>query len=412
VPTLAGNILFHFPKGRCVRYSLLRQNVWASKWQISLTTALRRAAYLAIDCCFIKKETSMRQTAIQVWRSLPKSLNVNSIALLLCIGLAACGGGGGGSGGGDPAQPPGGGGNATPSGTVWHNSTPSDVGGSGSKIAQFSGNANRLLDRNLTAVPNADGQKFLTFEYDASSGSTGNSTTLRVKDTVSGSVVRSVVFKGYVRDLRPSPLSSDIVLVKWSSTAGIGGTDIEQVVVDLAQRKTLDTLGGTDVVANWLGDGRYLLLQANGNLLTATPGGTRTAAGRVFVDGRSPSGLWVSPLGNQIISEWRVTNGTTILKDLWISDLNGGALDRLTNSGRSGKAVWSQDAKFVSYEIEPESVCTGFSCGSPYCFAVYAPSSSRNLTDPDPRAVEFRIVSGADATKKVVLGCDVRGWTN
>jgi hypothetical protein len=373
-----------------------------------------------LECDAVQIEANREKDTLRLDNA-PNARLIRGLCILALIGaVQACGGGGGGTapgpgGGIEPTSPPGGGGNATPTGTVWHNSTPTDAGGSGSKVAQFSGNPNKLIDSNSTAVPTPDGRKYVTYDYNTSPGSSGNVTTLQVKDVVSGSVLRSVVFQGYVRDVRPSPLSSDVVLVKWSSTAGIRETNIEQVVVDLAQRKAIDTLGGADVVANWLGDGRYLLLQANGNLLTATPGGTRTAAGRVVVDGRTVWGLWVSPLGNQMITAWRVTpgasEGSAIPKDLWISDLNGGSLERFTNSGKAGRAGWSPDGKFISYEIEPESVCTGFSCGSPYCFAFYAPASSRNLTDPDPRAVDFKVVSGFAPTAKAVLGCSVTGWT-
>jgi hypothetical protein len=323
--------------------------------------------------------------------------------------LHACGGGGGTSpspgGGTEPTSPPGGGGSATVSGTVWHNSLATDAN-KRSKLSVFGNSATRAVDAKPTAVPSSNGRQYVTWDYDFRPGK--DSTTLELKETSTGAVLQTVTFTGYVRDPRPSPLNSNIVLVRWSSQPS--ANDAEQVIVDLSKRQIVETLGGEDVAANWLSDGRYLLLLANGNLFTASPGGTRTANGKAFVAGRLPVGLWVSPLGDQMLTQWRTVQGDKVLKDLWISSLNGDNLARFTSSEVSQDAVWSYDGNFVGYTNEPERVCTGFSCGSASCDVKYAPANSRGLTEFDSRASDFRVPD--TESKAVILGCRINGWTS
>jgi hypothetical protein len=319
--------------------------------------------------------------------------------------LQACGGGGG-TGGGDTTPPPGGGGgSAAASGTVWHNSLATDANKT-SKLSVFSGAATRAIDAKPTAVPSRDGRQYITWEYDTRPD--GRTTVLELKETSTGAVLQSVTFNGYVRSPRLSPLNNGMVLVRWSSNAS--ATDNEQVIVDLAKRQVVETLGGDDVAANWLADGRYILLLANGNLFVATPGSTRTANGRVVVQGRTPAGLWVSPLSDQMLTNWRTVQGDIVLSDLWMSSLSGDSLERFTVSEISSDAVWSHDGKYVGYTNEPDRVCTGFSCGTASCDVKYAPVGNRGLTKFDTRALDFRLPDTRDA-KPVILGCNVNGWT-
>jgi hypothetical protein len=324
---------------------------------------------------------------------------------VVALSLQACGGGGG-TGGGDTTPPPGGGGgSATASGTIWHNSLTTDSV-KRSKLSVFSGAATRAIDAKPTAVPSRDGRQFITWEYDTRPDK--RTTVLELKQTSTGATLQTLTLKGYVREPRLSPLNNGIVLVRWSSNAN--ATDDEQVIVDLAKGQVVETLGGNDVAANWIPDGRYILLLANGDLFVANPGASRTANGRVFVLGRLPVGLWVSPQGDQMVTRWRVVQGDVVLSDLWMSSLSGGSFERFTTSEISRDAVWSPDGKYVGYSNKPDLVCTAFTCPFTDCDPKYAPASSRGLTKVDGRALDFRLLD--TESRAITLGCEINGWTS
>lgn len=327
------------------------------------------------------------------------------LALAISILLAACGGGGGG---GDP--PPGGGGGgsgggAGPSGTLWSNS-PIPASGSSSKLSGFTGAPTQIVDNNSTAVPVRDGTRYATFDYNFLPSE--NNTTVAVKNRVTGAVISSALLNGYVYNLRPSPVAANLLLVTWSTSPTTN--DPEEIVLDLAQRRIVEVLGGANTAANWFADGSYLLLLENGRLFRASAGGVRTAAGQVTVADRVPRGLWISPNDTEVLTLWRTVRGQQILKDLWISDVNGARLARWTATDQSDNPVWSPDGRFVGYRNVADRLCEGFSCPIPDCGISYAATGSRDLAFADPRANDFRVVDSS-GSRTVTLSCQLNGWT-
>jgi hypothetical protein len=331
-----------------------------------------------------------------------------SCATALLALLVACGGGGGGGDGGTPPPPPPpGGGGDTPAGTLWHNSLPSD--GGGTKLSVFDTNVNsRVVDSNNGVQPAPNGQTYASWTYDG----VKNSTVVAIKEAASGRELFVRSFAGRVANVRPSPATSGIVLISWASAPG--AADREECIYDLRQpssSNTYEVVGALDDAANWLPDGRYLVVLANGDLKAGAVSGTGAAAGKVAITGRTPQGLWVSPDGSKLLSEWGVASATRFQRDLWISNLDGSNLARFTNTNQSGHAVWSYDGKFIAWRSQETEVgCTGFSCASFPCEVFYASASSRGITLGDPAARQFRVRAVTGATTPI-LGCDVNGWT-
>jgi hypothetical protein len=273
-------------------------------------------------------------------------------------------------------------------------------------LSGFSTAAVRVVDDKPTAVPVRDGSRYATWDYDFRPGQLN--TTIEVKNSLTGAVVYSVVLDGFARNLRPSPTAAQLLLITWSTSATTN--DPEEVIVDLARRTVVETLGGANAAANWFSNGSYLLLQPDGTLLRANPGAPRSTVGRVSVAGRSPRGLWISPDDSELLMLWRTEQEQEILKDLWVSDVNGNSLNRLTVTNQSDNPVWSHDGRFIAYRNFAEQICTGFSCPTASCEIQYASSASRGLAIADTRATDFRVVNSSGSTT-VTLGCELNGWT-
>jgi Tol biopolymer transport system component len=337
-------------------------------------------------------------------------LRIATYAGVLVISLLcqACGGGGGG-GGGDGTNPPGGGGEATPaSGRLWHNSfaTSSTVS---SKLSNIGGAASRDFDTNATAVPNSAGTRYAIFDYSFRGGV--DTTVVTIKDASSASVVHTASFNGYVRDLRMSPTDASVLLVKWGSSAT--STDAELVIVDLASKKILQTLSpSVGAAANWLPDGRYVHIDKAGKLTSGKAGSTVTNNGSLTVVGRTVRAITVDPQGTKLLSTWVIPQDGAIKKDLWISDLTGANLARLTSTDGADRGVWSPDGKFVAFVQQPEVICTGFDCsGSTFkCDLRYVAASLRDVPVGSPNAPAFTVPDNKGAA--AILGCDLRGWTS
>ncbi|MBC7938247.1 MAG: six-bladed beta-propeller, TolB-like protein, partial [Chitinophagaceae bacterium] len=121
--------------------------------------------------------------------------------------------------------------------------------------------------------------------------------------------------------------------------------------------------------------------------------------------------LWVNPQGTQILSAWVVSEGSAIKKDLWISDIAGGNLARLTATDGADRAVWSPDGGLVAFAIRPEVTCTGFDCTGAVarCDLRYTAASRRDVSAGSADAPDLRVPDTAG--RSVILGCDVQGWT-
>jgi hypothetical protein len=295
-----------------------------------------------------------------------------------------------------------------PAGTLWHNSLATDSV-KRSKRSPLAGPATRALDANDTAVPTRDGAHYATFEYSSRGG--GRETRVWVKQTADGATLHTGSFTGYVRELRPSPVDPQVLLVKWGPSATSPVADL--VVVDMAKKRILDTLASArGAAANWLPDGRVLLLDAAGALATVVPGGARVPGGRLAVAGRTVRGLWVDAQGSRVVTQWVVQEGDRIRKDLWISDADGAGLEQLTATDAADSAVWSPDGRLLAFTTLAEVVCKGFACvgATAHCELQFTSPALRGVVAGSPQAPWLRV---PDATgKRVILGCALHGWTD
>lgn len=305
---------------------------------------------------------------------------------------------------GGAAAPP------APSGVLWHDSFATDTR-PGSKVSRFSGGPSRLLDSNATAVPSPDGTHYGTFEYAWRQGVGTTLVALNGIDWAAGRTRQRYAhrFDGYIRELRPSPRNPALLLVKWSSSAT--SNDPYLAILDLARQTVLDKLPGTGAAADWLPDGRYVYLDATGQLFAAEPGGARSPGGRITVPGRKVRALWVNRQGTQLLSRWERQEGDRILKDLWISTVSGAGLRRFTAIDRTDTAVWSPDGRRVAFTTRSNHVCTGFDCANNagHCELQQVDSAARAVIAGSTALSDLRV---RDRTgKSVILGCDLRGWT-
>jgi Tol biopolymer transport system component len=279
----------------------------------------------------------------------------------------------------------------------------------GSQLADLAGLQNRVVDTNETAVPTRDGLHYVIFDYNIHT----DVTLVTIKETASGNTVYQASFNGYVRKIRPSPVNLNVLLVTWGSSAISNDEDFN--IVDMAAKKILDTLPAQNAGMDWLPDGRYVHLGSTGILNVGIVGGIRTAAGQISVPGRVPRGLWANREGSKVISRWVVLNadGDVTDTDVWISSLDGSGLERLTATNRTTYAVWSPDSRWVAFNEDAASVCSGFGCSdvTGYCYLWAGDVSARNLVEGSSGVSEFYVLD-KDA-KRRILGCGsgLLGWT-
>lgn len=331
------------------------------------------------------------------------------LAICLAASLAACGGGGGGpsdttpSTPGTPQVPPPD--PVHPSGWLWHDNYALDSW-DGMQMASLDGQAPiHVTNKKLALTPWSDGRQFVTTEWNVA----GGYTDLSVVERSSGNTLYALRADGYLRGALPSPTDKKLVKVML-------GTDsvsaFSEFILDLDTRRARHQIAAQDWFA-WMPDGKFLLVNPEAGTIRV---GSVDSSDEVTVGqfqlpaDRRMGPIWVSPSGKQFVVRLPRISATGE-SDLWIANIDGSALEQLTDSKRSFEAQWSPDGRYVAYDTDSSRACTGTVC-SGTCQLWY--------TTPDLRKVQglngtsgsgaFRVNdrNGAAATP---LGCRLVGWT-
>jgi len=340
------------------------------------------------------------------------------LAIALTAGLAGCGGGGGGGGAGTNAPAPG----PSPApesptpppppppppaaaqleGRLWHNDYAFDLL-EGTQIASLDGKLPVYATTNIDARPWPDGSQFSIDDrnvYD-------DYTDLKVIDLATSQTLYSLRATGYLYGVRPSPASKTMVM------AEIGADSIspaDTIVIDLTTSSVLRRFSDNSPM-NWLPDGRYMRVLADGSLRIGDVNAGEVDAGHVDPPtDHSVSALWVSPKGDKVA--WSVVHhvSPTPENDIWVSDIDGSHLERVTQTKMSNYAAWSPDGSKIAFDVDTGSFCNGFGCmGS--CDLWWVPASSRGViavpASGDAFLFKAKDRSGSDKT----VGCDLMAWT-
>jgi hypothetical protein len=323
-------------------------------------------------------------------------------AALIAAGLLnACGGGGGGGDDGTDPPPPVGG---DLEGRLWHTNYALDFL-DGTQIASAEGGMPATVTDDLPAWPWPDGTQYVV--ADAESGYTDVTTHA----TGTGAVVNDVRFEGYLRSVKPSPVSKQVILATW----GIDSVSpADYLIYNLATRTILDRFATNGAVVSWLPDGRYLRVSASGAITTAQPGGTPSAAGSVAIPaGREIRGVWVNPQGTQMAMQFIVPGSSDRgieESDLWVASADGSNLGQLTDTGITSYGKWSPDGTQVAFDTDTGLVCNGGGCTG-QCALWFAPATSRNVKalESSNDAEHFRVKNTRGEERS--LGCELLSWT-
>jgi hypothetical protein len=326
-------------------------------------------------------------------------------AAMLGLMLTACGGGGGGGdddGGNPPPPPP-----VGLEGRLWHTNYALDFL-DGTQIASAEGDMPQAVTNDLPAWPWADGSQYATADWDTSD----DETTVTLSATGSNAVLHRIVFEGYLRGIKPSPVSKDVILATWGEDSV---SPAVYVFYNMATRTVLDVFDVDEASLNWLPDGRYIRITDNGAISTGTVGGSRQAAGSFAVPGGgwAVNNVWVNPQGTQMVLQlWiKLNTGTIDRSDLWVANLDGSAAGRLTNTGLTSYGKWSPDGAHVAFDVDTGLTCGGGGCAGS-CGLWYAESTARAvLALPSSGDAEKFTVKNSRGEERS-LGCELLAWTD
>lgn len=336
-----------------------------------------------------------------------KRLTAGWAAAVLAVALAGCGGGGSGSAPGQgpgpapeppPPPPPA---VAQLEGRLWHNDYALNVR-DGTEISPLDGKLPVLASTNSEAVPWPDGSQFVITD-----SSTYGQTDLKVIDLASGQTLYSLRATGYLRGATPSPVNKTLVM------ATIGDDSIspaDTIFIDLTTATVLRRFSAQAPV-NWLPDGRYMRVPGDGTLRIGDVNGGESDGGRMQPPpDHTARALWISPKGDKIA--WGITHNVspTPETDVWISDLDGSHLERITQTKMSSYAVWSPDSSKIAFDVDTGHFCNGIGCiGS--CELWWVPVTSRGVIAVPASGDAWRFTvknrNGSDHT----LNCELMAWT-
>jgi hypothetical protein len=323
---------------------------------------------------------------------------------ILALALGGCGGGGGGGGDDGGTPPPGGGGI---DGRLWHTNYALDLL-DGTQIASAEGGAPLHVTNDLPAWPWADGTQYATADWDVSD----DVTTVTLASTGTNAVLYQVRFEGYLRGVKPSPVSKQVILATWGEDSV---SPAVYVFYNMATRTVLDVFDVDEASLNWLPDGRYIRITDSGAISIGTVGGGIQAAGSFAVPagGWAVNNVWVNPQGTQMALQlWvKLDSGTIDRSDLWVANIDGSGAGRLTNTGLTSYGKWSPDGAHVAFDVDTGLVCGGGTCAGS-CGLWYAPSTARDVlalpTSGDADKFNVKNSRGEERT----LGCELLAWTD
>jgi hypothetical protein len=327
-------------------------------------------------------------------------------AAVLAIALAGCGGGGGGSAPGPgpapeppPPPPPAA---AQLEGRLWHNNYALDFL-DGTQIASPSGKLPVFASTDKAAIPWPDGTQFAIYDWNVFD----DYTDLKVVDLASGQTLYSTRTTGYLRGLRPSPASKTMLM----ATIGEDSTGpAETIFLDLTSMTILRHFSADEPV-NWLPDGRYLRVGADGSLRIGDLNAGEVDAGRVQPPASfSVQQLWISPKGDQVA--WRVLHDVSPSpeSDIWVSKLDGSSLERVTQTKMSYYGYWSPDGSKMAFDRDTGHFCNGVGCMGT-CNLWWVPATARNVVALDASGDAYRFTVKDGKNRDEVLGCDLLAWT-
>jgi hypothetical protein len=333
-----------------------------------------------------------------------KRLTSGWAAAVLAIALAGCGGGG--SAGAPPPgpapEPPPPPAAAQLEGRLWHNDFSLDTV-DGTEISSLDGKLPVLASTNSEASPWPDGTQFVITD----SGRVYGQTDLKVIALASGQALYSLTTAGYLRGANPSPVDKTLLM------ATLGDDSIspaDTIFIDLTTMTVLRRFSA-EAPVNWLPDGRYMRVLSDGTMRVGDVNGAEVDAGRIQPPaGHTARALWISPRGDRIT--WSIAHvaSTPPENDIWISDLDGSHLERITQTKMSNYAVWSPDSSKIAFDVDSGSVCAGGGCMGG-CELWWVPITSRNVIAVPASGDAWRFTvkdrHGSDHT----LLCELMGWT-
>ena len=262
-----------------------------------------------------------------------------------------------------------------------------------------------LTNKKLALTPWADGRQYVTTEWNVA----GAYTDVTVVDRTSGATLHALRVDGYVRGALPSPADKKLVkiIVGASSTSSFS-----ELILDLDTRQARRQIAAEDWFA-WMPDGRFLLVNPDAGTIkvgSVDSADTTTLGQFRLPQDRRMGPIWVSPNGKQFVV--RLPHATAMGEaDLWIANIDGSALEQLTDSKMSFEAQWSPDGRLIAYDTDSSRACTGTVCGGT-CQLWYTTPDLRKVRGQSGQAgsSSFRVNdrNGAAATP---LGCRLVGWT-
>ena len=293
------------------------------------------------------------------------------------------------------------------SGRLWHHDYALDFS-DGTHLAYLSGALPTVIAPNDYAYPWPDGSQFIV----ADALSDSDYTDLTVYNAVTGNPIFTDHLDGYARDLKPSPKSKEIVLFTW-------GTDLLDppvyVFYNLATKKVLKAIMVNDALINWLPNGNYIRISPEGVIYTSgiESGEQEQQIGQIdMAVERKIWNLWINPQGSHLIvqlvklsADQKISNS-----DLWIANLDGTSLERLTSTDMTHSAIWSPDGQHIAFDRDEGMYCSNWYCAGT-CSLWHVPVSAREvIAVPAAKDAEVFTVKNRQGNIRA-LGCELLGWT-
>ncbi|MEQ1527830.1 MAG: hypothetical protein ABL925_00835 [Methylococcales bacterium] len=293
------------------------------------------------------------------------------------------------------------------SGRLWHEDYALDYT-DGTQIAFLSGDLPAVVSPKHYAYPWPDGNQYIIADanvYD-------DYTELTVYNTGTGNLIFKDSLDGYVRSVKPSPVSKQVLLFTWGRDLL---DDPVYVFYDLATKEILKATTANDSLIDWLPNGQYLRISPAGAIYTGglASGAQEQQIGQIAIPfDRKVWGLSVNPQGTQIIVQLVVLSIDQKISDsdLWIANLDGTNLARVTRTNMTHSASWSPDGQHIAFDRDTGMYCSGWYCAGS-CSLWYVPISARDIVAvPAAKDAEVFTVKNRQGDART-LGCDLLGWT-